>query len=299
MPDTTFRCGFVALAGRPNVGKSTLVNALVGARVSIVSDKPQTTRRRILGIHTTPDYQCVFVDAPGMGRDAGHALARHMNRVAKRATADADAVLLVAEAVRWTESDDQVLRHCESLGRPLVLAVNKIDALRSRDELLPFLDRIQHLADFKCVVPVSARTRENLTRLEAQLAEMLPLSDKLFPDGQLTDQTQAVQAAECVREQLMQTLEQELPYCAEVSVEEFVLQGGVLHIRAVIWVEREGQKAIVIGRAGSMLKRIGRAARLKLEREWRHKVFLQLWVKVRRHWTDDERALKTLGFDGP
>lgn len=297
MVEPGFRCGFVALAGKPNVGKSTLVNALVGTHVSIVSDKPQTTRRRILGIRTTPTCQFVLVDAPGMEVKSGHALGRHMNRTAAQVTMDADVVLMVVEACRWTEADDRVLSHCMRSGRPLALAVNKIDTLHSHDQLLPFLERMQQLAGFSCIVPVSARSGENLPRLEAQLEPLLPVSDKLFPDDQLTDQTQAMQAAECVREKLLGSLQQELPYCIAVGVEEFVLRDGVLHIHAVIWVERDGQKAIVIGRGGSLLKQIGREARLELQKQWHQKIFLQLWVKVRRHWTDDDRALKTLGVD--
>ncbi|MGH8279890.1 MAG: GTPase Era [Gammaproteobacteria bacterium] len=299
MPETELHCGFVALAGRPNVGKSTLVNALVGAPVSIVSTKPQTTRRRILGIRTTPAWQIVLVDTPGLRSEAGHALERHMNRTAMQAAADADAVLMVVEAGRWSAADDYVLERCLRLGRPLALAVNKIDTLHSRDELLPFLEAAQARAPFRCLVPVAARSGENLARLETELAAMLPVSAKLFPDGQVSDQTQTVQAAECIREKLLSVLEQELPYCIAVGVEEFALRDEVLHIQAVIWVEREGQKAIVIGRAGSLLKRIGREARLELEQRWRRKIFLRLWVKVRKRWTDDDQALHSLGLDPP
>lgn len=296
MPNTAFRCGLITLIGRPNVGKSTLLNTLVGKKVSIVTSKPQTTRYRILGIHTTSKAQFVYIDTPGLHTNIKHAINRRMNRAASNAIAEADIVLLVAEAGLWTEDDDHALSRCLGLELPMMLAVNKIDRLKGRAALLPYLDEVQEKADFVSIVPVSAVTGENVQKLEELIEPYLPISPRLFPAEQLTDQGGLLRAAECIREKIMQTLEQEVPYSAAVSVEEYSKQGEVLRISAIIWVEREGQKAIVIGHKGGMLKQIGQAARMELETENKCKVFLRLWVKVREHWMDDDQTLNTLGL---
>lgn len=298
MAETGFRAGFIAVAGRPNVGKSTLMNALVGRKVSIVTSKPQTTRRRILGIKTTQDVQFVFVDTPGLHSGEKRAINRVMNRTAVVAAGEADLCLLVVEALQWGDEDTMALERLASLGRPLGLVVSKVDKVKPRDRLLPFLQEIETKHDFAFVVPVSAAKNDNLVGLERLMAKQLPESPLLFPKGQLTDQEDMGRASEFVREQLIIALREEVPYSIAVQIEEFIMDGTMLRVTATIWVEREGQKAIVIGQGGALLKQVGRAARLEMERELGHKVFLRMWVKVRENWADDERALATLGFEG-
>ena len=297
MNSQPFRCGFVAIAGRPNVGKSTLVNALVGNKVSIVSPKPQTTRSRVLGIRNTENAQLIFVDTPGIHAGGRRVLNRRMNRAASNAIADADMILLMTEGLHWREQDEKILRQCVQSGRPVGLLVNKIDTLENRNQLLPLLQRLNDKADFVFMVPISARSGDNLAELVKLLEEHLPESPPLFPVEQVTDQAQAARAGEFVREQLMLQLQQEIPYSIAVHVDEFRDEPKLLRIGATIWVEREGQKGIVIGHQGSMLKKIGRHARLALQKEFGKKVFLQLWVKVRENWADDERALQQLGIE--
>lgn len=297
MAETTYRAGFIAVAGRPNVGKSTLVNALVGRKISIVTDKPQTTRRRILGVKTTLTEQLIFVDTPGLHSGEKRALNRVMNRTAMAAASEADLCLLVVEALRWEDEDAQALERLARLERPLALVVNKLDKVKPRDRILPFLEEMQTRHVFLFIVPVSASKQDNLNGLERLLAENLPESPMLFPADQVTDQDETLRAAEFVREQLIITLREEVPYSVAVQIDELKLDGEMLRITATIWVEREGQKAIVIGQGGGLLKQVGRAARLEMEREFGRKVFLRLWVKVRENWADDERALATLGFE--
>jgi len=294
------RCGIAALVGRPNVGKSTLLNALLGRKVSIVSPRPQTTRTRIHGVLTRPGLQIVFADLPGIHARQPRAINRYMNRTALASLADADVNLFVIEALRWTDEDERALAELERAGRPVVLLINKVDRVRPKDRLLPFIAEIGRKADFADVVPLSATRRVNLERLPYIIARYLPESPPLYPPEQVTDAGDRFMAAEIIREKLTLRLQQELPYGLVVEVEglgEAEDEPGKLVVQAVIWVERTGQKAIVIGKGGELLKEVGRAARLELKRHFGQPVHLELWVKVREDWSDDENALRRFGFD--
>ncbi|HEX5314005.1 MAG TPA: GTPase Era [Gammaproteobacteria bacterium] len=290
------RAGFVAVVGRPNVGKSTLVNALVGRHVAIVSRRPQTTRRRILGVANRPGAQLVLVDSPGLHGAGGRPLNRALNASARRAAADADAVLLVAEAAAWDEDDARALAVVRDGGMPVVLALNKIDLLRPRSALLPLLEAASARHDFAAVVPVAAARGENIERLASVLTPLLPPSPLLFPPGEITDLGPAERAAEFVREALIERLGQELPYATYVTVGRYAQENSCLDIEATIWVARESQKGIVIGAGGRMAKAIGTAARRRLEAEVGGKVMLRLWVRVRAGWDRDPGALAELGI---
>lgn len=299
MAETVFRCGFVAVVGRPNVGKSTLVNALVGRKVSIVTSRPQTTRQRVVGVANTPAAQLLFVDTPGMHRRERRELNKRMNRSAQASLADADVVLVVVEAGRWTEEDDDVLARALASGRPVMLALNKIDRIRPREAVLPLLQAAAARAEFAAVVPISAERGENLDRLRGLLEQAVPEGPALFPPEQWSDRDERFHIAEIVREKLMRRLREELPYGLAVEVERLAeSEQGRLEIGAVIWVEREAHKAIVIGKGGEMLKAAGQAARLELRSRFNRPVHLELWVKVREHWTDRESDLRRLGYDG-
>ena len=292
------RCGTVALAGRANVGKSTLFNALVGQKLSIVTPKAQTTRQRIRGIVTRPGWQIQFEDMPGAGAPAASGLNRAMNRESAAGIAGADAIALVVEAPRWTSADSRALAAVRASGVPVVLAVNMIDRVRPRDRLLPYLERAAGRHDFAAIVPVSAAKRDNLERLLAALAAVLPVAPAAWPGEAVTDRSERFLAGEAVREQLMLALHDELPYGIAVEIERFEeTPDGRAEIDAVIWVEREGQRRIVIGTGGERLKAVGTAARLALNDQLGRRVHLSTWVKVREGWTDDERLLRQLGHD--
>lgn len=292
-----FRAGFAALAGRPNVGKSTLLNALVGEKVSIVTPRPQTTRHRILGLANLPQAQIAFVDTPGLHHGARRALNRAMNRTAAAALADADVVLFVVEAGRWTPEDQLALDRVAGSGRPAIAVVNKMDGVRPREAALPYVEELAARYAFVDVVPCSAREHDNLDRLVQRICAQLPVSPPLFPPGQLTDRDAAFRIAEEIREKLTLELNQEVPYGIAVAIERMAEEEGRLVVSAVIWVDREGQKPIVIGEGGERLKRIGRAARLALNELLGRRVHLELWVKVREDWADNARALKALGLE--
>ncbi len=293
------RAGFVALVGRPNVGKSTLLNQLLGAKLSIVSPKPQTTRHRIVGVLTRPEYQIALVDTPGLHDGARRRLNQYMNRAAATSLLDADLVAFVVEALRFTPEDEAVLERIRHSGRPAVLIVNKVDRAQPRSRLLPFIAGLAARHPFREVVPLSARSRAEVARLPSLLAAQLPESPALYPPEMLTDRPERFRAAEIIREKLTLRLQQELPYGLSVEIERTEdTDDGRLAIGAVIWVERAGQKPIVIGEGGAVLKEIGRSARLELNKLFGRRTHLELWVKVKQNWADSESALRSLGYEG-
>ncbi|MFC4312145.1 GTPase Era [Steroidobacter flavus] len=292
-----YRCGFAAIVGRPNVGKSTLLNAMLHRKVSIVSPKPQTTRHRILGILTRPTEQIIFVDTPGIHSGARRAMNRHMNRAALSSLADADINLFVVESLSWSEEDQRVLEALKEQKRPIILVLSKVDKVQPRERMLPFIQEMNRRADFVEVVPLSALKNSNLEQLPSIIAKHLPLGPPHFPPEQVTDRSPEFQAAEIVREKLTLRLRQELPYGLTVALEQFKEEDGRLLVNAVIWVERTGQKAIVIGQGGEQLKEVGRSARIEMSNLFGRPVHLELWVKVKENWSDNEMALKQLGYE--
>ena len=299
MSETPYRCGFVAVVGRPNVGKSTLINALIGSKVSIVTAKPQTTRHRILALHTTASWQIIFVDTPGLHRKAGKAMNRLMNRTAVNALADADVILFVSEATRWTEEDEDVLTRLKTCQSPVIALLNKIDTVHPKSRLLEVLDKMSRRYDFKEVIPISARNQDNLPVLMDILPNFLPQSEALFPPDMRTDRSVEFHAAEVIREKLTVLLRQELPYGLAVQIEDYRVDEAGVTIHAIIWVERDSQKGIVVGKGGKILKKVGRAAREEIRDELKQAVHLELWVKVKDNWADSEKALMQLGYESP
>ena len=291
-----FRTGTVAVLGRPNVGKSTLVNALVGTKVSIVSPRPQTTRHRLLGIATFPGGQLQLVDTPGMHGAQKRAMNRMMNRAARGAVEGVDAALLVVEAGRWTDDDSLAHRALAESGVPCVLAINKVDLIADKGRLLPFIAEVSEGRAFAAVHPVSAGKRKGLEALVRTLLALVPEGEAEYGEDEITDRSERFLAGELVREQLMLRLGDELPYSTTVEIERFEEDGELLRIAAVVWVEREGQKPIVIGKGGERLKAIGAGARTGMERLFGRKVFLETWCRVREGWSDDEAALRRFGY---
>ncbi|WP_395789326.1 GTPase Era [Aquimonas sp.] len=291
-----YRAGHVAVVGRPNVGKSTLINALVGFRVSIVSRRPQTTRHRILGISTLEGGQIAYVDTPGLHGKQPRAINRYMNRAARGALADVQIGVLVIEAGQWREDDQRAFDVLVEAGVPRVLVINKVDKLKEKGALLPFIQKVVEGRDFIEVVPLSAQKRSGLDTLQKVLLKHLPESEPLFEEDQVTDRSERFMCAELIREQLMRRLGDELPYASSVEIEQWEEDGKMARIHAVVWVERDGQKAIVIGAGGEQLRQIGMDARLGMERLLQRKVFLQVWCKVREGWSDDEKSLKSFGY---
>ncbi len=290
------RCGYVAIVGRPNVGKSTLLNHILGQKLAITSRKPQTTRHNMLGIKTEGDIQAVYVDTPGLHKHNDKALNRYMNRSASTALKDVDVVVFVVDRTRWTDEDQLVLEKVQHVKCPILLAVNKADRLEDKSELLPHLNWLAEQLPQAEIVPISALQGQNLDTLEKLVGERLPESEHFYPEDQITDRSSRFLAAELIREKIMRQLGAELPYQITVEIEEFKQEGRILHIHGLILVERDGQKKIIIGDKGERIKRIGADARKDMETMFDSKVMLNLWVKVKGGWSDDERALRSLGY---
>lgn len=295
MPEP-FKCGFVTIVGRPNVGKSTLINRLVQQKVSITSQRPQTTRNRLLGIRTDERAQIVYVDTPGLCAGAKSALDRLMNRAARGSLEGVDCVVFVVAASGWTAADDSVLSLVRRQPCPVILAINKIDLLKGRERLLPLMKQAAARMEFDEIIPLSALTGENLADLKDSLLRYLPVQPPLFPREQVTDRDERFMAAELVREQVFRSLRQELPYAIGVGIEHFERMAKHVRIGAVIWVAKESQKGIVIGSGGERLKQIGVRARAQMEKLLGSKVYLELWVKVREGWADSQTILHSLHY---
>lgn len=301
--DSLKRCGYVAILGRPNVGKSTLLNVLLGQKVSITSRKPQTTRHKLLGIKTTKSSQILYVDTPGIHGDEPKAINRYMNRNAKSVIRDVDVIVFVVDRTEWNADDQLVAESILKSAKPgtsIIVAVNKIDLLKNKNNLLPQLSKIQGImADAKDVeiVPLSATRGENIDSLQSLVEKALPRSPYYFPEDQVTDRSERFLVSEIIREKLMRQLGDEIPYSVTIQIERFARKGRTIHIDATIFVEREGQKIILIGSDGDKLKRVGIDARLDMERLLDSKVMLTTWVKIKKGWSNDDRALKSLGYD--
>jgi GTP-binding protein Era len=290
------KSGYVAIVGRPNVGKSTLLNRLIGEKISIVSRKAQTTRHRIMGILTSPGAQYVFVDTPGFQTKHTNALNRAMNRGVTQALADVDVVLFVVEAGRFDERDAAVLNLLPA-DRPIIVVVNKTDQIKDKTQLLPFLAGLGARRDFAAIIPVSAAKGKQLDDLLAETRKHLPHDELLFGEDEITDKSEKFLAAEYIREKLFRLIGDELPYAATVEIEKFEMDGALRRIHAAIVVDRDGHKAIIIGKGGETLKRIASEARQDMERLFDGKVFLEVFVKIKSGWADDERLLKSLGYE--
>jgi GTP-binding protein Era len=293
----SFRAGLITVVGRPNVGKSTLINRLVGQKVTITSRRPQTTRHRIMGIKTRDDGQLVFVDTPGIHGREGKLLGRYMSRVARASMEGVDCIVFVITAAGWRDEDERVLDLLRRQTIPVILVINKIDKLASKEKLLPLLEACARKMEFADVVPVSAEKGTNVDVLETVLLKHLPEQPPIFPEDQLTDRNVRFLAAELVREQVFRAVGEEVPYSVAVEIERYKEQAHIVEIGAVIWVEKEGQKGIIIGKGGQRLKSIGSAARVEIEKLLGTRVHLELWVKTREGWADSDKALRSLGFD--
>ena len=291
------RCGFVALVGRPNVGKSTLLNRLLGQKISITSRKPQTTRHRITGIDTRGPCQAIFVDTPGIHNKQTKAINRYMNKVATTAITDVDVVVFIVDRMNWTEEDSIVVQSISQAKVPFFIVVNKIDRVENKSELYPYADSLMKEYGCEHIVPISAKAGQNVDELRELIFSYLPQNDHLFDADQITDRSERFLAAELIREKIMRQMGDELPYKVAVEIENFESDERLTRIDALIWVEREGQKKMLIGKSGERLKKIGTEARKDIEVMIDHKVMLKLWVKIKSSWSDDDRMLKSLGYE--
>ncbi|MFA5982763.1 MAG: GTPase Era [Methylococcaceae bacterium] len=290
-------CGYVALIGRPNVGKSTLMNHILKQKISITSRKPQTTRHRIIGINTTDLGQAIYIDTPGMHGNGTKALNRYLNHTADTTLTGVDVIVWLIDGLSFHEYDEIIFKKLEQAGLPVILAVNKVDKVKDKDLIFAFFDKAQHRYDFKHMIPISALKTINLLELEGLVFNLLPEASLIFPEDQVTDRSERFLCAEIVREKLTRRLGDELPYALTVEIERYEENVELTKIYAIIWVERSSQKTIVIGKQGEMLKKIGIDARLDIEKLLAQKVYLELWVKVKKGWSDNERALQNLGFN--
>ena len=292
-----FRCGYITILGRPNAGKSTLLNYLLQQKISITSRKPQTTRWQLLGIKTGVNYQAIYIDTPGIQSEYDSPVHRHMTREAVSSLEFVDVVIFMIEAMRWSDEDERVLKLVQSSGLPTILAINKVDKIKNRAELLPFIQKIAGAIENRFeIVPISAKTGDNIAELEKTVLSMLPEREAAYDEDQITDRNQRFFAAEFVREKLILRLGDELPYRVSVTIEDFQEDDTLISIKGVIWVENKNQKSIVIGKNGEVMKVVGEAARKDMEELFQKKVFLRNWVKVKKNWTTDNESLQQLGY---
>lgn len=291
------KAGYVAIIGRPNVGKSTLLNKILGQKVSITSRKPQTTRHKILGIKTQNDAQTIYVDTPGIHGENEKMLNQYMNQAALSTFSDVDLIIFVVAGTIWNKEDEAVLQALQKTNRPVILAINKTDIVEQKDKLLEHIKNISQKFNFATIIPISAQSGTNIAKLEEVVGTFLPSSPWYFPEEQFTDRDHKFLIAEIIREKLMRFLGQELPYAISVMVDQIEDKEGIVHVNTTIYVERDGQKIIIVGKNGEVLKKVGTLARKEIENIFNKKVFLRLWVKVKGSWTDNKELLQQLGYN--
>jgi GTP-binding protein Era len=291
------RAGYAALTGRPNVGKSTLLNRLLGQKLVITSHKPQTTRHSILGINTLDEGQIIYVDTPGIHQRGDKAMNRYLNRAAQTAMAGVDLIVFVLDVGVWTDEDQIVLKQIRETGLPVLVAANKMDLVKPRENLLPLLAELSSRTDIEKLIPVSARSGDNCEALQQQILQLLPAGENIFPEDQVSDRPERFFAAELIREQITRRYHKELPYAVSIEIEQFEELPHVIRILAIIWVERDNQKGILVGKGGQALKETSTEARKQLEGFFQQKVYLRLWVKVKKSWSSDQSSLAQLGYN--